>query len=211
MGHSGGNSSPFLIGENYDSLEKARAAAEKIKSEKKYAGVWVEGISGSTQYGKIDSNKVQNKYKIVTPADEVIADGFISEQEAYDYAKQKKLEGNSKYKTFDIRKYAQGGLVNYTGPAWVDGTKSKPEAFLNAEDTKRIGNAAKILADIPLLNSNPLSENAISTNIGDTTIEIHINVENIDSDYDVDKMIERVKKDIVDVSKPVGTSVILNK
>ena len=211
MGYSGGNSNPFLIEENYDSLEKARAAAEKIKSEKKYAGVWVEGISSSTQYGKIDSNKVQNKYKIVTPTNEVIADGFISEQEAYDYAKQKKLEGNSKYNTFDIRKYAQGGLVNYTGPAWVDGTKSKPEAFLNAEDTKRIGDAAKILADIPLLNSNPLSENAISTNIGDTTIEIHINVENIDSDYDVDKMIERVKKDIVDVSKPVGTSVILNK
>ena len=28
-------------------------------------------------------------------------------------------------------KYATGGLVDYTGPAWVDGTSSKPEAFLN--------------------------------------------------------------------------------
>ena len=106
------------------------------------------------------------------------------------------------------KKYAQGGLVNYTGPAWVDGTPTKPEAFLNSQDTQRIGEAAKILAQIPALNG--ASEN-VSTNIGDTTIEIHINVENIDSDYDVDKMIERVKKDIVDVSKPVGTSVILNK
>ena len=106
------------------------------------------------------------------------------------------------------KKYAQGGLVNYTGPAWVDGTPTKPEAFLNSQDTQRIGEAAKILAQIPALNG--ASEN-VSTNIGDTTIEIHINVENIDSDYDVDKMIERVKKDIVDVSKPIGTSVILNK
>ena len=106
------------------------------------------------------------------------------------------------------KKYATGGLVNYTGPAWVDGTPAKPEAFLNSQDTQRIGEAAKILAQIPALNG--ASEN-VSTNVGDTTIEIHINVESIESDYDVDKMIERVKNDIVDVSKPVGTSVILKK
>ena len=105
-------------------------------------------------------------------------------------------------------KYKTGGLVDYTGPAWVDGTPTKPEAFLNAQDTQRIGEAAKILAQIPALNG--ASEN-VSTNIGDTTIEIHINVENIESDYDVDQMIERVKNDIIDVSKPVGTSVILKK
>ena len=101
-----------------------------------------------------------------------------------------------------------GGIVNYTRPAWVDGTPTKPEAFLNAQDTQRIGEAAKILAQIPALNG--ASEN-VSTNIGDTTIEIHINVENIESDYDVDQMIERVKNDIIDVSKPIGTSVILKK
>ena len=115
---------------------------------------------------------------------------------------------NRKDKISEITKYATGGLVNYTGPAWVDGTPAKPEAFLNAQDTQRIGEAAKILAQIPALNG--ASEN-VSTNIGDTTIEIHINVENIESDYDVDQMIERVKNDIIDVSKPVGTSVILKK
>lgn len=111
-------------------------------------------------------------------------------------------------KWVEISKYAAGGLVNYTGPAWVDGTPTKPEAFLNAQDTQRIGEAAKILAQIPALNG--ASEN-VSTNIGDTTIEIHINVESIESDYDVDQMIERVKNDILDVSKPTGTSVILKK
>ena len=115
---------------------------------------------------------------------------------------------NRKDKISETKKYATGGLVNYTGPAWVDGTPTKPEAFLNAQDTQRIGEAAKILAQIPALNG--ASEN-VSTNIGDTTIEIHINVENIESDYDVDQMIERVKNDIIDVSKPIGTSVILKK
>ena len=118
------------------------------------------------------------------------------------------LFGRKQGKWVEISKYATGGLVNYTGPAWVDGTPTKPEAFLNAQDTQRIGEAAKILAQIPALNG--ASEN-VSTNIGDTTIEIHINVENIDSDYDVDQMIERVKNDIIDVSKPIGTSVILKK
>jgi hypothetical protein len=40
-------------------------------------------------------------------------------------------------------KYAEGGLVNYTGPAWVDGTPSKPEAFLDAVDTANIANLAQ--------------------------------------------------------------------
>jgi hypothetical protein len=31
--------------------------------------------------------------------------------------------------------FKTGGLVDFTGPAWVDGTKSKPEAFLSASDT----------------------------------------------------------------------------
>lgn len=37
-----------------------------------------------------------------------------------------------------IYAFKQGGLVDYTGPAWVDGTKSNPEAFLDAQDTKLI-------------------------------------------------------------------------
>ena len=109
------------------------------------------------------------------------------------------------------KKYATGGLVDYTGLAQVDGAPNKPEAFLSAEDTANIGAAAKLLADLPIFNSTSNAENAASTNIGDTSIEIHINVENISDDYDVNQMIERVKQDIVDVAKPIGTSVILNK
>lgn len=123
--------------------------------------------------------------------------------------KKKKYKAIQPYK--HIAQYKTGGLVDYTGPAWVDGTKYKPEAFLNANDTQRIGEAAKILADIPILNSTSSANNAVSTNIGDTSIEIHINVESINSDYDVDQLVERVKQDIVDVSNPIGTPIILRK
>lgn len=108
--------------------------------------------------------------------------------------------------------FAQGGMVDFTGPAWVDGTKSRPEAFLNADDTKRIGEAAKLLSDLPLLDNPRTQTNEISnTNVGDTTFEIHINVENISSDYDVDQAVERVKQDIADAAQYAGSNVILKK
>ena len=108
--------------------------------------------------------------------------------------------------------YAKGGMVDFTGPAWVDGTKSRPEAFLNADDTKRIGEAAKLLSDLPLLDNPRTQTNEISnTNVGDTTFEIHINVENISSDYDVDQAVERVKQDIADAAQYAGSNVILKK
>lgn len=109
-----------------------------------------------------------------------------------------------------MNKYASGGIVDYTGPAWVDGTPNKPEAFLSPEDTQRIGIAAKLLASLPIFNYGSAS-NAVSSNVGDTSIEIHINVDSLGSDYDVDQLVERVKNDIVDIARPTGTPVILNK
>lgn len=110
-----------------------------------------------------------------------------------------------------ITKNKNGGLVDYTGLAWVDGTTTEPEAFLSADDTKRIGEAAKLLSNLPILNSTSGASTQLSTNVGDTSIEIHINVESISSDYDVDRLAERIKSDIVDASKPVGTPVILKR
>ena len=42
-----------------------------------------------------------------------------------------------------VHKYAEGGLVDFTGPAWVDGSKTAPEAFLDPEDTANIGMLAQ--------------------------------------------------------------------
>jgi hypothetical protein len=46
---------------------------------------------------------------------------------------------------FDIPAFAKGGLVNFTGPAWVDGSKAHPEAFLDATDTKLIAQLVQAL------------------------------------------------------------------
>ena len=45
------------------------------------------------------------------------------------------IAGPATLKKLGITAFKTGGLVDFTGPAWVDGTKSKPEAFLSASDT----------------------------------------------------------------------------
>lgn len=137
-----------------------------------------------------------------------LKDDFIKKWEKYSDDAARLFD---KAKFNDFKKYIKGGLVDYTGPAWVDGTPEDPEGFLNAKDTKRIGDAAELLSDLPIFNNTANAQNAVSTSIGDTSIEIHINVEQISDDYDVDQMIERVKQDIVDVTQPTGSAVIVNK
>lgn len=114
---------------------------------------------------------------------------------------------------FDYKKFKNGGLADYTGPAWVDGTPSKPEAFLSAEDTENIGNAARILANIPYLNTDQMTQNT-ETNINNsaqTNIEVNLYIDNISSDVDMDNAIERMKQEITDAANPVGTVNILQK
>jgi len=41
-------------------------------------------------------------------------------------------------------------LVDYTGTAWVDGTTSRPEAFLDAEDTSNIAALRDTLAKMKM-------------------------------------------------------------
>lgn len=194
----------------YDTYEEAEKAAREFNSANSLASATVGAASEGIHGYEIQSNgKAIKTYAIGEKTEN--GDTILTSEQAYQEIIKEYARIRSKTRDAKVVAFERGGLVNYTGPAWVDGTPTKPEAFLNAEDTERIGNAAKILADIPLLNSTSLSENAISSNIGDTTIEIHINVESIESDYDVDQMIERVKNDILDVSKPTGTSVILKK
>ena len=48
----------------------------------------------------------------------------------------------------DIYSYKTGGLAAFTGPAWLDGTKSKPEYILNAEQTKSFFALVDVLSSL---------------------------------------------------------------
>lgn len=85
--------------------------------------------------------------------------------------------------------YKTGGLADFTGPAWLDGTKARPELVLNARDTQNFIQLKDILGS---LMNRPISSTATENN-GDTNFDIDINVENIGSDYDVEQMAAKVK------------------
>ena len=88
-------------------------------------------------------------------------------------------------------KFAKGGIVDYTGPAWLDGTPSKPELVLNSTDTKNF----LVLRDV-LSRAMSSIDTTSNSYDGDTMYEININVDHLNNDYDVDKVIEKVKKEI---------------
>ena len=91
------------------------------------------------------------------------------------------------FKKSEVKAYKTGGLADFTGPAWLDGTKSRPELVLNAKDTQNFIQLKNILGSL-MSNTSKTTENS-----GDSTYDIDINVERISSDYDVEQMAEKIK------------------
>ena len=84
--------------------------------------------------------------------------------------------------------YKTGGLADFTGPAWLDGTKSKPEYILNADQTRAFFQLVDVLGSLQSGNTKTTQNN------GDNTYDLDINVESIGSDYDVEQLAETVKR-----------------
>ena len=112
--------------------------------------------------------------------------------------------------------YASGGIVDYTGLAWVDGTPNKPEAFLNAEQTAA-------LRDILSNGVNPLTItlSGLETTIDNTSIgavpvinssesiiienaSVNVNVAKIANDYDSKQVGVLALEEMVKIARKSG-------
>ena len=91
--------------------------------------------------------------------------------------------------SISINRFKTGGLADFTGPAWLDGTKSRPELVLNQKDTQNFIQLKDILGSL----MNRSMTNISSENNGDITYDIDINVESIGNDYDVEQVANKVK------------------
>lgn len=102
------------------------------------------------------------------------------------------------------RYYRSGGIVDYTGPAWVDGSKTKPEAFLNPFQTEQIA----ALADT--LSKNSLDMVRMNSNI--TFGSINFNVASMSSAADGKKALEVFVQGANDLmaKKGIGTRLNMN-
>ena len=93
----------------------------------------------------------------------------------------------SKFLGSNLSSYKTGGLADFTGPAWLDGTKSKPEYILNADQTKAFFTLVDVLSGLTSRSTNPTEKS------GDNMYDIDINVESIGSDYDVEQLANKIK------------------
>lgn len=91
---------------------------------------------------------------------------------------------------FKAKGYKTGGLADYTGPAWLDGTPSKPEIVLNPRDTENFIQLKDILADLRGFKGKTKD----SQKSGDTYYDVQINVEKLSNDYDVEQLASKIKK-----------------
>lgn len=132
----------------------------------------------SGQWGNGINNRIANGKKAGYTEDEVRLG-----QQYLNYRYGGKTEAQAK----KLMGYKTGGLADFTGPAWLDGTKSHPELVLNARDTENFIQLKDILSNV-LKRDNNKAENS-----GDNYFEIHIDVERIEDDYDVEQLADKIK------------------
>ena len=121
-----------------------------------------------------------------------------------------------------IGSYSTGGLVDYTGIAMVHGSKTKPEAFLNAEQTAQIRKALELSGRESVLNKMvtaletfQATVGGIVTSVGNSSksiqIEpnaINISVGQLANGYDVEDLSNDIMDRIVSIaSKASGRGV----
>ena len=94
----------------------------------------------------------------------------------------------------DLTAYKTGGIADFTGPAWLDGTKSNPELILNARDTENFIALKDILSSI--MDRKGLQNNTQS--VGDMYFNIDINVDELSNDYDVEDLSKKIKQELTD-------------
>lgn len=135
------------------------------------AGLNIDGKFGSKTYAAL--RQFQNKANLK------LKDGIVGPETAAAF-----------------KRYATGGYVDYTGPAWVDGSPTKPEAILSAKDTQNFIQLKQLIAS--MMDRIGMNNSAFGLqSAAGNTCTIYVNVDQLASDYDVDDMVNRVKQEIM--------------
>ena len=160
-------------GERLYSVSKDDIAHEVVAKMKQNSSAWGSASESKQKELAAENEELARRLKKVLGQD-------IKKENGVWYIGSRKL--------YDV--YEKGGLADFTGPAWLDGTKSKPEMVLNAKDTENFIQLKDILSN---LRSGIVGRN---TQGGDWYFDIDINVDEIANDYDVDKVAARIKQSI---------------
>ena len=108
---------------------------------------------------------------------------------------------NQSYKYTTMKKYAGGGMSYTTGPAWLDGTASHPEAVLNAMQTKAF---LSFTDDLAALRAG----GGVSTNSSIVIDNISFNVESMSSVADGEKAFNTFVDKFKEIGAKQGISIL---
>ena len=141
-------------------------------------GAWGNGVEHRVQMGRqegFSEQSVRKAQQLINYTYPTYLGGYGY---SWDYAKR-------------LLGYKTGGLADFTGPAWLDGTRSHPEMVLNAADTENL------IALKDILSNMWGGRGSNASNLGgDNYYTFDIQAE-IGDDYDVDQLAERLKYLIV--------------
>ena len=151
--------------------------------------MWLMRMGSGFSLGEYDKN-IDYSLKI----QDAVKRGAFEEAAMWEAYRNYKIvtEGLDYDTTYDYQKFLKfktGGLADFTGPAWLDGTKARPEMVLNQKDTQNFIQLKDVLGSV--MKNKPSNENN-----GDVYYEIDINVEKISSDYDIDQVVDKIKRTI---------------
>lgn len=161
------------------------------------------GSSGSKSSGGSGtaSKTVDHYYDFTYHGKHYSQHGFSS-MDAAGVAARSKLAslGGTQHDTSSFYYYKEGGLAETTGPAWLDGTKERPERILSPVQTELFESLVRSLETmakvrIPSLPAfgDDLTAGGNPINVGD----IIVNVDKMDNDADYEELAERVFETIM--------------
>lgn len=195
------------------STPETTSPIEKVKGK---GTVKTNGSNLYIRKGPGTNYKALGKYK---DGSSVVLTGYKNKWYQVDYNGKTGYVFADYIKTNDKKKlpaFKDGGLVDFTGPAWVDGSKSKPEAFLSAEETALLKSKVfnnnylkSLIAAFEEITSNSRDYSNLNSSgvvIENATVNIQSGV--ISNDYDAKRAGEMALEEMLKIARKTTSRVV---
>ena len=173
--------------------------------------------AGGNWYWSLNGSKVGQAYSSKAAAQEALNQSIAYAKKLYEAAAKRWQKTHSSadlsemtrlsksyntQKKATVKKFARGGIADFTGPIQIDGTKANPERILSATQTKLFEGLVASLEQMNRVRVAPMKYNgeAVTNNksYGYNFGDINIKVERLDSDRDIEDLADKVKESIVE-------------
>jgi hypothetical protein len=165
---------------------------DKVKSKNRK---WLWGMTDAYTYDSGSDTFKKTSGGYLGAFDDTVAE--VKEKDGTYYYRMKSSDRNWWVKEKDLKAYANGGLADFTGPAWLDGTKTAPEAVLNAAQTKAF---LKLADHLDMFDTEGGAGNVVIENIS-------FNVDSMSSVEDGEKAFDAFVNKFKEIGKQKGVSI----